>query len=111
MSGASNIVLQGRWRFVSRIGRGGDGTVYLAHDQQTDQKVAIKVYDSMVGADVEAIRAKLDEEAAISQATRSPFLVQVIKYGIAKTAGGHNAGYMVMEYLEGRTLRAELERR
>ncbi len=107
----SDFVLEGRWRFQAQLGYGADGTVYLAVDEQNGEKVAIKVYDSLVGHEAEHVRAKIAGEAEISTGIDSPFLVRVIKYGLAPGEGGVDAGYMVMEYLEGETLREVMERR
>ncbi|MCB9532068.1 MAG: serine/threonine protein kinase [Myxococcales bacterium] len=106
-----SFVLDGRWRFQAQLGYGADGTVYLARDQHTGEKVAIKVYDSLVGKEADRIREKIAEEASISTGVDSPFLVRVIQWGTAPGQGGVDAGYMVMEYLEGETLRDVLERR
>lgn len=107
----SSYVLAGRWRFQAQVGFGSDGTVYLARDEHTGERVAIKVYDSLVGREAQRIRAKIEEEANVSAGVDSPFLVRVIQWGLAPGQGGVDAGYMVMEYLEGETLREVLERR
>ena len=107
----SRFVLGGRWRFQVQVGYGADGTVYLAIDEQTGEKVAIKVYDSLVGKGADRIREKIAEEASISTGVDSPFLVRVIHWGVAIGQGGVDVGYMVMEFLEGETLRDLLERR
>lgn len=106
-----SFVLDGRWRFQAQLGYGADGTVYLARDEHTGEKVAIKVYDSLVGKESDRIREKIAEEASISTGVDSPFLVRVIQWGTAPGQGGVDAGYMVMEYLEGETLRDVIERR
>lgn len=107
----SSFVLDGRWRFQAQVGYGADGTVYLANDEHTGEKVAIKVYDSLVGKEADRIREKIAEEASISTGVDSPFLVRVIQWGTAIGQGGVDAGYMVMEFLEGETLRDVHERR
>lgn len=107
----SSFVLEGRWRFHTQLGFGADGTVYLAKDEKTGERVAIKVYDSLVGRQAERIKAKIAEEASVSAGVDSPFLVRVIQWGMAPGEGGVDAGYMVMEFLEGETLREALERR
>lgn len=107
----SRFVLQGRWRFQQVIGRGADGTVYLAKDERAGTPVAVKVYDSLIGKHGARVREKIAEEAQVARAVTSPHLVQVLDWGVAPAEGGAEAGFIVMEYLEGEPLRDVLERR
>lgn len=105
-----DFVLAGRWRFDSVVGSGGDGTVYLANDERTRRQVAIKVYDSLVGYERDHIAETIDREAAVTSQVAGPYLVQVIAHGIARARGGRQTAYMVMEYLEGESLRSFMQR-
>src|SRR5262245_20273999 len=46
----------GRYRILKRIGRGGMGTVYLAHDTQLDRQVALKAPHFSLGDDPEVLQ-------------------------------------------------------
>jgi eukaryotic-like serine/threonine-protein kinase len=107
----SRFVLDGRWRLRRQLAFGADGTVYLATDEQTGEDVAVKIYDarSSVAAAVEL--GRVATEAEVSQSVSSPYLVRVLHYGLASSADGAPSGYVVMEYLEGETLRSWLEAR
>lgn len=105
------FVLEGRWRFQRQLGYGADGTVYFAIDEQTKLPVAIKVYDSLLGRTSAKVLEKIAEEAELAAGIESPYLVDVHHWGIAKSEEGLDAGYIVMEYLEGEPLRDVLERR
>jgi serine/threonine-protein kinase len=92
-------LLAGRYQLERRLGRGGMGTVYVALDISLDRRVAAKlVRDDLVGLPGAADR--FQREARIAAAFSHPNVVTVHDYGVS---GGH--AFLVMELLEGRTLR------
>ena len=92
-------LLAGRYQLERRLGRGGMGTVYVALDTSLDRRVAAKlVRDDLVGLPGAADR--FQREARIAAAFSHPNVVTVHDYGVS---GGH--AFLVMELLEGRTLR------
>ena len=92
-------LLAGRYQLERRLGRGGMGTVYVALDTSLDRRVAAKlVRDDLVGLPGAADR--FQREARIAAAFSHPNVVTVHDYGVAD---GH--AFLVMELLEGRTLR------
>jgi serine/threonine-protein kinase len=97
--------LGGRYRFEARLGEGGMGRVYGAHDVALDRSVAVKVIgDHLVGSVEAAQRFRLEARAAAS--FTHPNVVTVHDVGV--TAGGR--AFLLMERLEGLTLREALER-
>jgi serine/threonine-protein kinase len=93
------------FRVLRRLGQGGMGQVYLAEQLSLKRKVAIKVVREAVAANptaLERFRAEATTVARLSHAN----VVQV------HTVGEH-AGrlYMVLEYVEGVSLRDYLERK
>ena len=97
-------VLAGRYRLESRIGAGGMGTVYAARDQELDRPVAVKVIgEAMAGSRDAAQRFRHEAQTAAS--FTHPNVVTVHDVGIT----GAGRPFLVMERLEGRTLRAELD--
>jgi len=96
-------VLAGRYRVERRRGRGGMGTVYEATDTALERRVAVKViHDSLVGSVEAAERFRREARATASFA--HPNVVTVYDFGsIAETRA-----FLVMELLEGTTLREEL---
>jgi serine/threonine-protein kinase len=91
-------LLDGRYRLVDELGRGGHGVVYRAVDEQAGTYVAVKVLRQTV-ADDPQYAVRLWREAQSLAALWGSSVVQVHSFG-------QDAGtvYMVMELLEGETL-------
>ncbi|MEP7357064.1 MAG: protein kinase [Anaerolineales bacterium] len=98
--------LQGQWlgkyRVLEPLGAGGMARVYRAHHAQLDRDVAIKVLRSDLAGDPEFL-ARFHREARAVAALRHPNIVQVFDFD----AQG-DVVYMVMELLEGDSLKARL---
>lgn len=98
-------LLAGRYRLERRRGRGGMGAVYEAVDTALERRVAVKVIrDDLVGSMEAAERFRREARAAAS--FTHPNVVTVHDFGVA--AG--TRAFLVMELLEGLTLREELKR-
>jgi serine/threonine protein kinase/tetratricopeptide (TPR) repeat protein len=97
-------VLDGKYRIVAPIGRGGMGAVYSAQRLALGDHVAVKLL--LPGDHQEVSRARFLREAKAAARIRHPSVVQVFDYG--DPDGG--APYIVMELLEGPTLAEELRR-
>lgn len=94
----------GKYQINERLGRGGMATVYRAYQPGIDRFVAIKVIHLHFADDPTFIE-RFRREARAVGALRHPNIVQVIDFD---TADGMY--YMVMEYLQGETLKARLQR-
>lgn len=92
----------GTYEILGLIGSGGMGEVYRAHDPNLDRNVAVKVLPAGFAKDEKRLR-RFKREARILASLSHPNLVQVFDAG---EQDGHP--YLVMELLEGRTLRALL---
>jgi tRNA A-37 threonylcarbamoyl transferase component Bud32 len=94
----------GNYRIVERIGRGGMAVVYKAYQPALERHVAIKVLREQLTADDEQFARRFQREAKAVAALRHPNIVQVFDFGTQD-----DVSYMVMEYLDGTTLKAELK--
>ena len=92
----------GSYEVIDRLGAGGMGEVYRARDTRLGRTVALKVLRS---ADPELLR-RLDREARAASALNHPNIVHIYDVGEAASAAG--AHYVVMELVEGETLRRRL---
>ena len=91
--------LAGRYRVERRLGMGGMGAVYLAVQDPLGRAVALKVLRPHLIADPVAVE-RFKNEARTIASVHHPHIVGVHDFG--ETADG--TLYLVMEYLEGRTL-------
>ena len=89
----------GRYRIDALIGAGGMGQVYRARDPRIERDVAIKVLPADYAADAERLR-RFEQEARASGALNHPNVLTLHDVG---TADGRP--YLVMELLDGETLR------
>ncbi len=97
--------LGGRYQLERRLGRGGMGTVYLASDLALERQVAVKVIrEDLVGSAEAAERFR--QEARVAASFAHPNVVTVHDFGLAS---GTRA-FLVMELLQGSTVREELGR-
>ncbi|PRQ08625.1 protein kinase domain-containing protein [Enhygromyxa salina] len=91
---------------VQRLqGRGGGGTVMLAHDEMLDRPVALKFLHPTL-TELEAQRTRFLNEARAMARIRHPNVVGI--HGVGQWEG---TPYLVMEYLPGPTLQAYLDER
>ena len=98
-NGYEGLVLGNRYRIARRLGRGGMADVYLATDLLENKEVAVKILKAEFSADAEFLR-RFEREARAVSSLSHPNIVQV--YDIGEENGIH---YMVMEYIEGITLK------
>jgi len=83
-----------------RQGEGGMGVVYRARDEQLDRDVALKVLPASLLAD-EAARQRFRKESLALSRLNHPHICTIYDVGEAE-----GQTYIVMEYIEGRPLRA-----
>ncbi len=100
------------FRVEQRIGCGGMGTVYLAHDMSLDRPVAIKVLPDEYAVNPEA-QERFIHEARAQARLVSPHIVRIYYIGrVPQIDGnGRKSLYFAMEYVDGGSLEAILERR
>lgn len=92
-----------RYRLGAPLGRGGSGAVFRATDRRLDREVAVKLFD-LGTADGEEIR-RYAAEARVLAGLSHPNLVALLDVGADHVAGVGPVAFLVMELVEGRTLR------
>lgn len=97
-------VLDDRYEILAKLARGGMATVYRARDRRLNRTVAVKVMRPDLGEDDE-FTAKFDREARSAATLSHPAVVGVFDQGMSD-----GRPYIVMEFVEGETLRRMLSR-
>ena len=95
----TGTLFAGRYRVTRKLGGGGMADVYLAEDQELGRRVAIKILHGRYANDeqfVERFRREATHAAGLSH----PNIVSIFDRG--ETDGSY---FIVMEYVEGRTLK------
>jgi Protein kinase domain len=94
----------GHYRLDGYIGRGSMGVVYLAQDERTNHKVALKVVAPELASD-SSFRARFLRESRMAAAVNHPHIIPVYE---ADEAGGKL--YVAMHYVQGGDARSLLNR-
>ena len=101
---ASNSTLS-HYRIISKLGAGGMGEVYLAHDTTLDRKVALKILTSDLATKGQRME-RFVREAKAAAALSHPNIAQIFEIG--EHEGTH---YIAMEFIDGVTLRDKIHQK
>jgi eukaryotic-like serine/threonine-protein kinase len=114
---ALGTLLGGRYRLDAQIGRGGMSTVYRAFDTVLERPVAIKLMHREIASDSDQLERFRREARSVAQLSH-PHVVTVIDAGEERAPdgldpdldGGVGSPYIVLEYVEGETLKDLIRR-
>jgi hypothetical protein len=114
---AQRTVMVGRYVILDRLGAGGGGTVYRAHDPQTNRPIAIKLLVSE--GRVNSARSRLVREAQSLAKLRHPNVVEFLDVGtfdpsildgdVPADRRQENGVFLAMEFVEGFNLAQWME--
>lgn len=105
---AKGLVLNGRFRLLEELGRGGMGSVWRAEDMALEAEAAVKLIDPSLLQTPEAL-ARFKREAKAAAAIRSTHVVQILEYGIQQGSDNESQPYIAMELLKGESLAKRLQ--
>ena len=97
-------VLASRYRIESRIGVGSFGAVFKATHLELQGPVAVKVLGTSIATDPDAL-GRFRREGISACRVKHPHAVTVLDFGVTEAG----IAYLVMEYLQGRSLDHEME--
>ncbi|WP_259454195.1 MULTISPECIES: protein kinase domain-containing protein [Streptomyces] len=103
MWGNAGLVGEGRYRLTHRLGRGGMAEVFAAEDVRLGRTVAVKLLRADLAEDPVS-KARFTREAQSVAGLNHHAVVAVYDSG-EETVGRNVVPYMVMELVEGRTIR------
>src|SRR5271168_2745855 len=113
---AVGTLLGGRYRLDAQIGRGGMSTVYRAFDTVLERPVAIKLMHREIASDSDQLERFRREARSVAQLNH-PHVVTVIDAGEEPSPDGQlldgtevGTPYIVLEYVEGETLKDLIRR-
>jgi serine/threonine-protein kinase len=97
-----DYLFDGRYRIVRKLGAGGIGAVFLAHDLSLDETVALKVLKPMADA-ADDVLGRFKTEIKITRRIVHPNVVRTYDFGECGSLP-----YVAMEYVDGRDLKRAL---
>ena len=93
----------GRYNILRRVGAGGMGVVYEAHDSRTDERLALKVLLPHAAEESDGLLRFKREFRALAR-LRHPNVVRVLDAGIE-----NDVPFIAMEFLDGRDVRTHVK--
>ena len=102
---AKGQLINDRYEILKLIGEGGMANVYLARDTILDRRVAVKVLRGDLAGDEKFVR-RFQREALSASSLSHPNIVEI--YDVGEDDGNF---YIVMEYIEGKTLKQLIKKR
>jgi serine/threonine protein kinase len=100
----AGTLVGGDFRVVETLARGGMGVVYVAEQESTRKRRALKVMSPQPG-DLETLRKRFEQEAYVSSQIESDHVVEVIGAGVDAAT---TMPWIAMEMLEGEDLENHL---
>ena len=103
----------GQFRIVERIGAGGMAMVFKAYQPTLDRYVAVKVLPAYHARDPIFVKRFTQEARSVAKLQHAN-IVQIHDFGTEPAGAGRSGGditYIVMEYVEGGTLKDRLKQR
>jgi serine/threonine protein kinase len=97
------LVIDGKYRLEQLIAHGGMGSVFRATHLQLERPIAVKILRAEYLAD-EKVRERFHREALAAAKLKHPNIISVYDFGTLANGGA----YIVMELIEGRSLREEM---
>ncbi|MFJ6211906.1 protein kinase [Streptomyces sp. NPDC092296] len=104
VDGDFGTVGEGRYHLNRRLGRGGMAEVFAAEDLRLGRTVAVKLLRTELAQD-DVARLRFTREAHAVAALNHHAVVAVYDTGEEELPGGESMPYIVMELVEGRTVR------
>ena len=104
MSALLGLCLNDRYRLDAQIGAGGMSTVYRAFDMTLERRVAVKLMHREIASDSDQLERFRREARSVAQLSH-PHIVGVIDAGEED-----GRPYIVLEYVEGETLKERIRR-
>ncbi|XYI03476.1 serine/threonine protein kinase [Sorangium sp. So ce1128] len=98
-------IIDGKYRIVRLLGQGGMGAVFEGENVRIRRRVAIKLLHATISSQAESV-ARFEREAQAAARIGSDHICEVLDLGVLPDG----TRYMVMEYLEGETLGAKIQR-
>ncbi|WP_437878792.1 serine/threonine protein kinase [Sorangium sp. So ce513] len=105
MSALIGEIIDGKYRIVRLLGQGGMGAVFEGENVRIRRRVAIKLLHASISSQAESV-ARFEREAQAAARIGSDHICEVLDLGVLPDG----TRYMVMEYLEGETLGAKIQR-
>ena len=103
---STGTVIDGRYEIVAPLAEGGMGAVFRARRCLLGDEVALKIVRAELGSDSAPRERFLRESRACAQ-LRHPNIVSILDYSV----DGEGRPYLVMELLNGNSLRQEIQQR